>query len=208
VGVRPEADVVVPLHLLAALRPFEIQLGVMELHVGADQVGDDVREDRLQAVIPETRVLLHGVRNAAQPRRVRAMLGLQVENRVRLRHLAAALDQLLGGGAQPRDPFVADRALHVKIALAEILLALGLCQHLRWNRKNLLGSHIRVPLPTLDYPQSGHASGTPSPSRLAWKRSSSAGRSRTAAGVTCWSRAKAASAPAASPTFHSTGCNR
>src|SRR5207253_9295052 len=66
VGVRPEADVVVPLHLLAALRPFEIQLGVMELHVGADQVGDDVREDRLQAVIPENRVLLHGVRNAAR----------------------------------------------------------------------------------------------------------------------------------------------
>src|SRR5439155_19703197 len=153
---------------------------------------------RLQAVIPENRVLLHGVRNAAQPRRVRAMLGLQVENRVRLRHLAAALDQLLGRGAQLPDPVVVDGALHVKIALAEILLALDLCQHLRWNRKNLLGSHIRVPLRTLDYPQSGQASGTPSPSRLAWKRSSSSGGSRTAAVVTCWSKAMAAQALGAS----------
>src|SRR3546814_10354861 len=43
VRVRPVLDVLVPLHLLAALRPFEVQLAAMELHVGTDEV---CRQDR------------------------------------------------------------------------------------------------------------------------------------------------------------------
>ena len=48
VGVRPEANVVVPLHFFATLRPFVVQLRVMELDVRSDQIGNDVAEWRLR----------------------------------------------------------------------------------------------------------------------------------------------------------------
>ena len=38
VRMGPELDVLVPFHLLAAVGPFEVQLGMMELDVGAEQV--------------------------------------------------------------------------------------------------------------------------------------------------------------------------
>ena len=46
VGVRPGRNVLVPLHLVAALRPFEVELRMVELDVGANQVRDRVRQRR------------------------------------------------------------------------------------------------------------------------------------------------------------------
>ena len=52
------------------------------------------------------------------------------------------------------------------------------------------------------------ASGTPSASRLRWKRAVSARSLQIRSGVGARSSDQAASAPAASPMFHSTGCSR
>ena len=54
----------------------------------------------------------------------------------------------------------------------------------------------------------GQASSTSSPRRVCWKSPSRVGVARTARGLVRRSRQNAASAPAASPTFHSTGCSR
>ncbi len=54
----------------------------------------------------------------------------------------------------------------------------------------------------------GQDSWTPSPRSVLWKSSSRRGVARTARGLTCRSTQNAASAPAASPTFHSTGWSR
>ena len=46
VGVRPELDVLVPLHLFPTARRFEVELRVVELHVGPDEVDHDVDDRR------------------------------------------------------------------------------------------------------------------------------------------------------------------
>ena len=52
VRVRPELDVLVPLHFLAAVRGFEVELRVMELDVGSEQIDRDVDDDRLRRELP------------------------------------------------------------------------------------------------------------------------------------------------------------
>ena len=43
IGVRPEADILVPFHFFTASTPFEIELGVMKLDVRPDEIGHDVK---------------------------------------------------------------------------------------------------------------------------------------------------------------------
>ena len=47
IGMRPELNVLVPFHFLTAFGPFEIELGVMKLHIRPDKIGDDINEVRL-----------------------------------------------------------------------------------------------------------------------------------------------------------------
>jgi hypothetical protein len=143
--VRVEADVVVPLHFLAAVGPLEVELGVVELHVRAHQVCDDVRHHRIAAIVPEDRVLLHRIRDAAQARRVGPVRGLEIEDRIGLGHLAAALDELIGRGAQLRDPLLADRLGHEKEPVVEVRLTLLLGQDLRLDGENLFRCHGNAP---------------------------------------------------------------
>src|SRR5436305_2066530 len=135
------------------------------------------------------------------------MRRLEIEHWVRLRHLAAALDELVGRGAQLAQPRFVDRALDEQEAVLEISLALLLRKHLRLDGENLFRCHAMSSC-SLDYADFGQASGTPSSRRRAWKRRSRPASSRTERGATPASSANAASAPAASPTFHSTGCSR
>ena len=141
VGVRPERDVVVPLHLLAALAPLEVQLRVVELHVGADEVGHGVGQHRVIHVLPEHRMVLGRIAHPTQPGRARAVIGLEVEGVVGAGDLAAALDQLLGGVAELPDPLVADDPFEEEVALLEVELALRLRQHPRRDGKDLFWRH-------------------------------------------------------------------
>jgi hypothetical protein len=70
--VRKELDVLVPLYLLAAFRPFEVELLVMKLDVGPDEIRGDVAERRLDQEVPIERMMLDRARQAAQPRPLRA----------------------------------------------------------------------------------------------------------------------------------------
>jgi hypothetical protein len=115
---------------------------VVELHVRADQVGDDVPEQRLRHVVPVRRVLVHGRRDAAQTRRVGAVAGLQIPHRVGLGHLAAPLDQLVGRRAQLLHPFLRNYFFQKKITLREVVLALLLREHAGLVGKNLFRSHV------------------------------------------------------------------
>src|SRR5687767_6850849 len=69
------------------------------------------------------------------------MIGLEVPHRVGFRYLAAALDELVGRGAQLLQPVVADDALEEDVALVEVELALRLGQHARRSVEDLLGCH-------------------------------------------------------------------
>src|SRR5688500_17111366 len=79
--------------------------------------------------------------HAAPARRVGPVAGLEVPHRVGLGDLAAALDQLVGGGTQSFDPVLGNRSFEKKIPLGEVMLALLLRQHARLEGKNLLGCH-------------------------------------------------------------------
>jgi hypothetical protein len=83
----------------------------MELDVRADEVGNDVAHQGLGDVLPVRRVLVDRRRDPPQPRCVRAVSRLEVPYRVGLCHLAAALDELVGGSAQSRDPLLRDDLL-------------------------------------------------------------------------------------------------
>ena len=95
IGMGPEADVVMPLHFFAALRPLEVELRVMELDVRADEIGDDVADRRVHAVVPEQGMLLHRIRYAAQAWRVGLVAGLEIVDFVGLAYAPPALDELV-----------------------------------------------------------------------------------------------------------------
>ena len=143
VGVRPERDVLVPLHLVAALRPFEIELRLVELDVRADQVGDRIGQRRALArgIFPVQRMMIVHAGEPAQAR-VRGRVALvEVPGLVRFGDLAAAVDHLVGDGAQLLDPAVGQELLQQDVAVLEIELALLLGQDLRLDRQHLLGRH-------------------------------------------------------------------
>ena len=104
VGVRPELDVLVPLHLFPAVRGLEVELGVVELHVRPDEVGDDVDDRRRRRELPVRLVQVGRRAEPAQPRLVGGVAGVEVEDHVRFGERAALLDELVGHRAQPFEP--------------------------------------------------------------------------------------------------------
>ncbi len=148
VGVRPERDVLVPLHLVAALPPFEVELRLVELDVRPDEIGDRVGQRRVvgRRIVPERRVM---VVHAGEPAQAGALAGValvEVPDRVGPGDAAAPLHHRLGGGAQPLDPAVGQEFLQQQVAVLEIELALLLRQHARLDGKDLLGRHRRSPV--------------------------------------------------------------
>ena len=90
-------------------------------------------------------MLLHGVRYAAQARRLGTMPRLEVEYGVRLADLAAALDELISRRAQLAQPLLADGTLDEQEAVLEVGLALGLHEDPRLDGENLFRCHARTP---------------------------------------------------------------
>ena len=48
----PEGDVLVPFDLFTAISPFEVQLGVVKLHVRSHEIGNDIGDDRPGSELP------------------------------------------------------------------------------------------------------------------------------------------------------------
>ena len=143
VGVRPGRNVLVPLHLVAAFRPFEVELRVVELDVGTDEVRDRIRQRRLGArrIFPERGVMVIHAGETPQTR-VLACVGLvDVPHGVRRRYRPAAIDHLLGGSPQPLDPVVAQELLQQHVAVLEVELALLLGQNLWLQSQHLFWGH-------------------------------------------------------------------
>ena len=149
VGVRPERDVLVPLHLVAALRPFEVELGLVEFHVRADEIGDGVRQRRVGArrVFPVGGMMIVHARKPPQARVLAGVALVDVPDVVRLGDAAALVHHLVGGAAQPLDPAVGQEFLEQDVAVLEIELALLLRQHARLDGKDVLRRHGALPWP-------------------------------------------------------------
>ena len=131
-----------PLHLGATPGPLEVELGLVVLDRGADEVGDDVADLGLGDVLPEHGVAVDRARDPAQARVRRGVVGLEIEHRVRLAHRPAGLDQAQRRRPELVEPVVADRPLEQDEAVLEIVFALALGQNARANRQDLLWSHV------------------------------------------------------------------
>ena len=106
--MRPELDVLVPLHLFAAVCRLEVQLRMVELHVGTEQVDGDVDDGRLRRERPVRVVQISGRAEPAQSGLVGGVSGVEVEDDVRLGQRATLLDELVGDRAQPLEPDIVD----------------------------------------------------------------------------------------------------
>ena len=126
VGVGPEGDVLVPLHLLAPLRPLEVELGVVVADVGAHQVGRQVDDRPPGGELPEQGVVVHRARHPPQARGLGRVPRLQVEDLVRDGDGAAALHHLVGGRPEPLHLVRRDVRLDQQVSVGEIRVALVL----------------------------------------------------------------------------------
>ena len=87
--------------------PFEVQLGVVEGYVGAQQVGRGVGGGP-GGELPIERVTLVGPLEPAHPRPLGAMARRQVEVPSRSRLVPALLDELGSDGIEALEPVVRD----------------------------------------------------------------------------------------------------
>src|SRR5690554_2714737 len=109
-----------PYHLKKNARPLEVQLRVVEDDVRADEVGGDVGVNGVPRVGPVVRVLVDRAGDAAQARGVGGVVGLEVEYAVGRGEGAAALDHLVGGGAQACQTLLSDQALEEQVAVRPV----------------------------------------------------------------------------------------
>ena len=140
VGVRPELDVLVPLHLFPTARRLEVQLRVVELHVGSDEIDHDV-DDRGGGRERPVRLVQIGRRAQATETRLRGRVPhVEVEDHVRLGQRATLLDELVGDGAETIQPRLVDQPRHRQPAVLPVVGDLRLCQ-----RQSLLRSkHVNT----------------------------------------------------------------
>jgi hypothetical protein len=131
----------VPFHFLAPFRPFEIELGMMEFHVGADEIGSDVGDWRLDHKLPISGMMLDRARKAPQPWFLESMSWLQVEDCIGFLHRAAALHHFSSDRAQPLYPLTGHCILHEQIAVGEVAFLLLLRQDARRLREHLFRGH-------------------------------------------------------------------
>ena len=127
VGMGIELDVLVPVHLVVSVVPLEIELGVMEHDVGADEIRRHVRE-HAGGDLPEQRVLLVRPLEAPDARRIRRMARRQIEDGAGAALAPTLLDELVHHGPDASDLAGVEQRLHREVSTGEIILALLLVE--------------------------------------------------------------------------------
>src|SRR5262249_32612645 len=102
----------------------EVELGVIELHVGPAHIRGRVGHRGLRGELPERGMVLHGIRQATEARVVGAVAVLENEALLRSGQGAGAFHHLGGGGAQPIEPRLVDGSLDHHVAVVGVVMAL------------------------------------------------------------------------------------
>ena len=145
VRVRVELDVLMPAHrVIVSAVPFEVQFRMMEDHIRPHQIGDDIGDDVVRE-LPIDGMALVGLLETADHRPFGPVLRRQIEHIVGFGDAAAFLDEFVGHGAQPRQPFFRDQPLDEDVAVGEISLALRAVEHAPRMGKDFFRSHRRAP---------------------------------------------------------------
>ena len=119
----------------------------MELDVGTDQVGDDVRENGPGGKLPVRGMAIVRAGEPPEPRRLGTVPVLEVPYRVRSRYLPTVVDHLVGDRAEPLEPFVGDDLFEQQIAVLEIGFPLLFRENLGPDRQDLVRGHGNFLLP-------------------------------------------------------------
>ena len=138
--MRIELDILVPLHLVAALEPFEVQLGMVEHDIRAQQVCRHIGQHVLHEG-PIGRVLLVRALDAAHAGGVRAVFGGEVEDVPRFPLRTTLVHHAPGDRQQALDPSFRHGILHERETLLEIVDARLLRQDARRFGQNEFGRH-------------------------------------------------------------------
>src|SRR5215469_2509112 len=104
VGMGPRRDVLMPLEPACAALRLYVQLGVVELHVGSDHVGRQVRHDRIAHELPKSRMLVLWTADTMQTGMLRRMPLFEYENAAGMDDAPAALQKLVIRRAQAFQP--------------------------------------------------------------------------------------------------------
>ena len=105
-----EDDVLVPGETATAAWRFERDTGFSELHVGPDELRDNIREGWLGGIGPQIRLVVDRGQNLTQPGRALARIVLEFEIGGALLRVAASLGELGGGGPQSTEPGLLERS--------------------------------------------------------------------------------------------------
>jgi len=160
VGMRKELDILVPLHAVRFVEPFEIQLGVMEHHVRTDKVRRHIGHQP-GGKIPVDVTCRVGTLQPAQHRMIRTVAGTDVKPVVARGNGFALFDKIFGRRLQHGQNVGGYDLRHADKALFEIILALFLTQNTGGFGQNLFRRHGSSPSRSADWRLVSFSHGNP-----------------------------------------------
>ena len=109
-----------PFHLFAATAPFEIQFGMVEFHIGSEQVFGHIHKGALAGKFPVSVMEVGGRVQSSNARLCGTVAGLQIEAFVLAFDIAALLDEVSGHGLKFAEPALVNQLINADEALSLI----------------------------------------------------------------------------------------